>query len=87
LAYLHVPKGDRNKLNSKTVPCLFVGYDEQTKAFRFCLPDKQEVVINKNMTFHEGKLGLTYFGPQDPVNYEEILDFTMPPDVPDAQID
>ena len=39
------------------------------------------------MIFHEGKLGLTYFGPQNPTNYEEILDFTMPPGVPNAQID
>jgi hypothetical protein len=87
LVYFLVPKGNRNKLDNKTVPCQFVSYNEKTKAFRLYLPDKQKVAINKEVTFDEGKLGLIHFGPQDPVNYEEISDFTMPPNVHDAQID
>ena len=34
LAYVHVPREYRNKLDNKTQKCLFLGFDKETKAYR-----------------------------------------------------
>jgi len=34
LAYFHIPREERKKLDSKTLACLFLGFDSKSKAFR-----------------------------------------------------
>jgi hypothetical protein len=59
---------------------MFVGYDDQTKAFRFYLSDKRKVAISEDVTFDEDKLGLGYMASGEPVAQPDILGFSMPPD-------
>jgi hypothetical protein len=33
VAYVHIPKEKQNKLESRTLKCLFLGYDDQTKGY------------------------------------------------------
>ena len=78
VAYVHVPKSDRNKLDSKTMAGRFVGYDDQTKAFRLYLPDKKKVALSKDVTFDEENFDLKQTVSTEHSNHLSILDFTMP---------
>ena len=63
LAYVHVPKDARKKLDSKTRTCKFIGIDNNSKAFR--LFDKQtgKVIINRDVIFDESDVN---FEPSSP---------------------
>ena len=39
-AYAHILKDERQKLDLKMRKCIFVGYDQQTKAYRLYDPDR-----------------------------------------------
>jgi hypothetical protein len=57
LAYLHVPKENRKKLDSKTQPCLFVGYDDQSKVYRLFDPFRRKIVLSRDVLFDENRIG------------------------------
>ena len=78
VAYVHVPKSDRHKLDSKTMAYRFIGYDDQTKAFRLYLPDKKKVVISKDVMFDEDNFELKHPIAPEPLDHLSILDFSMP---------
>jgi hypothetical protein len=56
LAYLHVPKDNCKKLDSKTQPCLFVGYDDQSKVYRLFDPFRRKFVLNRGIVFNENRI-------------------------------
>jgi hypothetical protein len=60
LCYLHVPKEHISKLESKIKPCFFVGYGEQSKAYRVYEPITRKVHISRNIVFNEQKVGFQY---------------------------
>ena len=51
IAYAHVPKETRIKLGDKSEKCIFVGYDEQSKAYRLFNPITKRLIINRNVVF------------------------------------
>jgi len=53
LAYVHVPKEQRNKLDSKTLACLFLGFDSESKAFRLYDQNRKKVLISCDVVFDE----------------------------------
>ena len=57
MAYVHIPKEHRQKLDSKTQRCLFLGYDDETKAYRLYDHIKKQVIISRNVIFDESKIG------------------------------
>jgi hypothetical protein len=57
LAYLHVPRENRKKLDSKTQPCLFVGYDEQSKVYRLFDPLRRKIVLSRDVVVDENRVG------------------------------
>ena len=57
LCYLHVPKELRSKLDSKTKPCFFLGYDVQSKAYRVFDPHHQKIHISRDIIFDEDHVG------------------------------
>ena len=63
LAYVHVPKDAKKKLDSKTRTCKFIGIDNTNKAFR--LFDRQigKVVISRDVVFDEAHVN---FEPSSP---------------------
>ena len=52
-AYMHVPKEQRSKLDSKTTPCVFVGYGDEEYGFRLYDPEKKKVVRSRDVVFFE----------------------------------
>lgn len=53
IAYVHVPKAERKKLEPKSVRCIFVGYSATQKAYRFWDPCSRTVKISRDVTFDE----------------------------------
>lgn len=57
-AYVHIPREKRSKLEVKSVSCILVGYDDQSKAYRCFEPSQRRILINKDIVFDETNLGL-----------------------------
>lgn len=53
IAYVHIPKAERRKLEAKSIRCIFVGYSSTQKAFRFWDPSTCTVKISADATFDE----------------------------------
>ena len=53
LAYSHIPKEIRQKLDSKTRECMFVGYANNSKAYRLWCPAQQRIIISRDVIFDE----------------------------------
>eukprot|EP00794_Sanderia_malayensis_P002050 gene2050-biopygen1853 len=59
IAYVHVPKEKRKKLDKKSTKCIFIGYPEDRKAYKFYNPATKKMSISRDAlflekTFHEG---------------------------------
>lgn len=50
-AYVHVPKERRKKWDVKSLKGLFVGYQENSKAFRVYVPSRRRVEVSRNVVF------------------------------------
>lgn len=50
---VHVPKEKRKKFDSKSRKMIFVGYDSNTKGFRCIDPKTKQLVISRDVIFHE----------------------------------
>lgn len=72
LAYVHVPKEAHRKLDSKTHSCLFLGIDNESKAYRLYDKYKQRVISSRDVVVDESKVGFQYLCSQE----LETTDFT-----------
>ena len=52
-AFIHVPKAERHKLDSKSIKCYFVGYSLTQKAYRFWIPATRKIKISRDVIFDE----------------------------------
>jgi Reverse transcriptase (RNA-dependent DNA polymerase)/gag-polypeptide of LTR copia-type/Integrase core domain/GAG-pre-integrase domain len=57
-AFVHVPKGMRQKLDPKSQEAVFIGYEPNSKAYRLLLIDSQVVVVSRDVVFDEGSKGV-----------------------------
>ena len=53
IAYAHVPKEVRSKLDDKSEKCIFIGYDEQSKAYKLFNPIAKKVIVIQDVIFKE----------------------------------
>ena len=53
IAYSHILDEKRGKLDDKSEKCIFVGYSENSKAYRLYNPILKKVIINRDMHFNE----------------------------------
>ena len=53
VAYVHVPKVQRKKLEPKSIKCLFVGYCTDTKAYRLWDPKRRRIIVSRDVIFDE----------------------------------
>jgi hypothetical protein len=53
-AFAHVPDEKRTKLESKSMPCVFLGYYEGTKAYRFMCVETKRIIKSRDVMFIEG---------------------------------
>jgi hypothetical protein len=51
--YIHVPKEKRTKMEPSGKKGVFVGYSENSKAYRIYVPGQRQIEVSKNVTFHE----------------------------------
>jgi hypothetical protein len=77
LAYLHVPKKDRKKLDNKTIKYLMMGYDDNSKAYE---PQKKKILISRDVVFDETKLGMTSTEISNDLIFPNILDGSSNPE-------
>ena len=56
-AFVHIPKDERKKLDSKSKKCVFVGYGATTKGYRLCDPLRKEIIHSRDVIFNEQKYG------------------------------
>ena len=52
-AFVHVAKEDRQKLDAKSDRCIFIGYSESKKAWRFWNPNTKNVKVSRDAVFYE----------------------------------
>jgi hypothetical protein len=53
-AFAHVPDEKRTKLESKSMPCVFLRYYEGTKAYRLMCLETKRIIKSRNVMFIEG---------------------------------
>jgi hypothetical protein len=53
LKLTHVAKEKRSKLDKKTVKCIFIGYKEGTKGYKFGDPASRKTVYSRDVVFKE----------------------------------
>jgi hypothetical protein len=53
IAYAHIPKQTRSKLDDKSEKCIFIGYDEQSKAYKLFNPITKKVIVSRDVVFKE----------------------------------
>jgi hypothetical protein len=51
--YIHVPKQKRTKMQPSGKKGVFVGYSENSKAYRIYVPGQRQIEVSKDVTFHE----------------------------------
>lgn len=50
-AMVHIPKEKRQKLDSKSMECIFLGYSEQSKAYKLFNQKKKELIVSRDVVF------------------------------------
>ena len=72
-AYSHVPKDERQKLDSKARKCIFLGYGKKTKGYRLYDPSRNKVIFSRDVKFNESeRKEKTEINCDDPVHYIEL---------------
>ena len=56
IAYSHNSDEKRGELDDKLEKCIFVGYSENSKAYRLYSPVSKKVIISRDVKFDEAKL-------------------------------
>ena len=53
LSYTHVPDNKRTKLDNKSVKCVLLGINEESKAYSLYDPLSQKVIVSRDVVFNE----------------------------------
>jgi hypothetical protein len=51
--YIHVPKENRTKMEPSGKKGVYVGYSENSKAYRIYVPVHRQIEVSIDVTFHE----------------------------------
>jgi hypothetical protein len=54
-AFVHIPKDERHKLDSKSKKCILLGYGEHTKGYRLYDPERRRVLYSRDVKFNENE--------------------------------
>ncbi len=73
IAYAHIPREKRKKLDKKTTKCIFVGYPENSKGYKLYDPTKREMFRSRDVIFDEYKVYDDFRSDDEP---EELLPST-----------
>ncbi len=53
-AFAHIPNEKKSKLESKSIPCVFLGYCEGSKAYRLMCVETKRIIKSQDVVFLEG---------------------------------
>jgi hypothetical protein len=53
MAFALIQKDHHKKLDNHTIPCIFLGYSEEQKAYRLMSKDNHKIIISRNVNFDE----------------------------------
>ena len=71
--YSHIPKDERQKLDSKAQKCIFLGYGKKTKGYQLYDPNQNKVIFSCDVKFNESeRKEKTEINCDDPVHYKEL---------------
>jgi transposase InsO family protein len=70
-AYVHIPDQKRPKLDAKSLPCIFIGYSDISKAYRFFDPASHCVRESRDAIFDESSV--KSHSPDHRVEWEDLL--------------
>ena len=85
IAYVHVPKEKRRKLDAKAEKCFLVAYSDEQKGFKCYNPRTKQARVSRNVVFDESTswyLPPTPALDSNPSSDEEVIEDKMPPDEP-----
>jgi hypothetical protein len=54
IAYAHVPKELKKKLESKGMKCIFLGYSIDSNTYHLWCTEERKIIINKDVSFNQG---------------------------------
>ena len=76
-AYVHIPKDERNKLDSKAKKTIFMGYGNETKGYRLYDPQRGKIFYSRDVKFNETKREFEQASSdiEQETNHQVILDF------------
>jgi len=87
--FAHVPNEKRTKLESKSMPCVFLGYYEGTKAYRLMCVKTKRIIKSRDVMFIEGSkeiAGVSHSEKEENVVVHEEVEgeeqLTFSPDIP-----
>ena len=78
-AYVHIPKHKRGKLESKSVKCVFVGYQDGCKGWRLYEPRSNQLFVSRDVTFVEDTSSSDYVGDGGEAHIESQVLFQSEP--------
>ena len=56
VAYVHIPSGERSKLDLKSRQCIFLGYGKGVKGYKFWDSTANKVMISRDVVFDENSM-------------------------------
>src|SRR5580658_7861382 len=56
VAYCHVPKVNRKKLDATAVKTVFIGYSMEAKAWKCMEPGSKKIIVSRDVTFLESDI-------------------------------
>lgn len=74
-AFSHVPVEKRKKLDPKAIPCIFVGYSLDSKAYRIYNVEKKEIFISRDVQFIESEKGALLLATNTQKNQQDFFYF------------
>ena len=77
-AFVHIPKDERKKLDSKSRRCIFLGYGVTTKGYRLYDPMKKKVCYSRDVIFMEDKYN--QLKPEEEAERRVYLEYSDEPD-------
>eukprot|EP00731_Ephydatia_muelleri_P016374 Em0009g798a len=77
-AFVHIPKDERKKLDSKSRRCIFWGYGVTTKGYRLYDPLKKKVCYSRDVIFMEDKYN--QLKPEEEAERRVYLEYSDEPD-------